>query len=342
MLVCTCEMCSGNCSFCVHLCVCTAMCNIWAQQQVGLKVAMSCVICLDASAKARRVCGCSARVCLRCLMELSDRGRVRCVWCGSRFRSNAVVKACRQARENVDNDRDRAGRHVKLAVAYSMAGLPRRALRHLAIAKRFAAPGSIGAHNIQLEIASNLLETGSTAEAERCLLSVMDAILEMTPVTFASALLYTSCCTLLARTNLKFGKLAGAKSWLRRAMAVQDEPRFEFQLAESLQLEAQILRREGNLGEAKESLQKALRITTRVETDEGLIANIQIDLAMLEIQLGQRDAARARLSRTLPTLRKRKHDSFTADLLPIAAQALSYIVSPTRRLRRKTWPEQVE
>ena len=335
-------MCSGNCSFCVHLCVCTAMCNIWAQQQVCLKVAMSCVICLDASAKARRVCGCSARVCLRCLMALLDRGRDRCVLCGSRFRSNAVVKACRQALENVDNDRDRAGRHVKLAVAYSMTGLPRRALRHLAIAKRFAAPGSIEAHNMQLEIASNLLETGSTAEAERCLLSVMDMILEMTPVTLASALLYTSCCTLLARTNLNFGKFAPAKSWLRRAMAFQDEPQFEFQLAESLQLEAQILRCEGNLGEAKESLQKALRITTRGETDEGLIANIQIDLAMLEIQLGQRDAARARLSRTLPILRKRKHDSFADDLLEIGSQALSYIVSPTRRLRMKTWPEKVE
>ena len=83
------------------------------------------------------------------------------------------------------------------------------------------------------------------------------------------------------------------------------------------------------------------------ETNKFLIAGylkcrIQVDLAQAEVRLGQCDSARVRLSGALQTLRKRKRDRFSADLLPIAARSLSDIIIPLRRLRRKSLPEKVE
>ena len=76
-------------------------------------------------------------------------------------------------------------------------------MRTLAIAKRYAVPGSNLADFIQLETASNLLATGSAAEAERCLMSIMDMILEMTdPITLSSAVVYAACCTLLCKADI--------------------------------------------------------------------------------------------------------------------------------------------
>ena len=79
----------------------------------------------------------------------------------------------------------------------------------------------------------------------------------------------------------------------------------------------------------------------RCETDECLKGRLQVDIAITEAELGENHLARARLSGVLPTLRQRKRDR-RAELLPIAAVALSHIASPTRRLRRKTWPEKAE
>ena len=304
---------------------------------------MRCVICLEASADARRrVCGCSARVCHRCLMELLDRGRDNCPVCGSRFRSSAIARACRLALKNVDNDHDRARGYLKLAIAYSNAGWPRRSLRALAKAKHYAAPGSNLAHFIQLDSASNLLDTGDIAEAERRIMSVVHAILEMTnPITSSSAVLYAGCCTLLCKSDIKLDRLASAKSWLRRAMAAQGDLGLESQLAESLQIEAKLLRCEGKLGESKVSLQRAEGIMLRCEPDFCSNCKLQLDIAITEAELGEYHLARARLSGVLPKLRKRKNDR-CAGLLPIAAEALSHMVKPARRLRRKTWPENVE
>ena len=303
---------------------------------------MSCVICLTASADARRVCACSARVCRGCLVELLDRGKVHCVVCGSGFRSSAILKACRLASRNVDNDHDRAGRYVKLATAYSLADRPTKSLRTLAKAKRYAVPGSSMAHFIELETASNLLATGSAAEAEQCLMSVMDVILDMTdPITRSSAVLYAACCTLLCKTDIRFERLASATVWLQRAMVVQGEIGLESHLAASLQIEADILRREGKLYESKGSLMKAERIMMRSETDECLKCKLQVDIAITDAELGGLRPARARLCGVLPKLRKRKRDR-CAKLLPIAAKCLALIVKPARRLRTKTWPERVE
>ena len=271
-----------------------------------------------------------------------DRGKVHCVVCGSSFRNAEILKACRLAIRNVDNDQDRAGRYVKLAMAYSIAGRPNKSLRTLTKAKRYAVPGSNIAHFIQLETASNLLATGSAAEAERCLRSVMDVILEMTdPITLSSAVLYAACCTLLCTADIRFQRLASATVWLQRAMVVQGEIGLDSQLAESLQMEADILRREGKLYESKGSLQKAERIMMRSETDECQKCKLQVDIAITEAELGELHLARARLCGVLPKLRKRKRDH-CAELLPIAAEALSHIAKPARRLRRKTWPERVE
>ena len=123
-------------------------------------------------------------------------------------------------------------------------------------------------------------------------------------------------------------------------MVVQGEIGLDSHLAESLQMEADILRREGKLYESKGSLQKAERITMRSETDECQKCKLQVDIAITEAELGELHVARARLSGVLPKLRKRKRDP-CAKLLPIAAEALSHIVKPARRLRRKTRPEKV-
>ena len=124
-------------------------------------------------------------------------------------------------------------------------------------------------------------------------------------------------------------------------MDVQGDLGLDGPLADSLQLDAKMSSCEGKHQQAKEALQIAEHIMSRCETDEALKCKVQVDLAITEVRLGEYDAARARLSVELPALRRRKRDRYCAELLPVAARALSRIVSPTRRLRRKTWPETV-
>ena len=301
----------------------------------------SCVICLDASTDARRSCSsaCTARTCSACLIALLDRGKQRCVVCGSCFLHSAVVRACEFSLQKADGA-DLAKRYVKLAIAYSGAGKPRLALRMLVIAQRHAVPGFTWEHFMKLEIASNLLAIRRTSLAESCLRSVMPEILEM-PKTRSSGLLFAECCTLLCKTSVQRENYAEARSWLRRAMQVEDSLELHGPLANSLQLDAQILSCEGNLQLAKESLITASHVMSRCETDECLKCKVQLDIAEAEKRLGQYDPARARLSAVISTLRRRR-DRQSAKLLRGATRALSCIVSPKRRLRRKTWPEKVE
>jgi hypothetical protein len=274
-------------------------------------------------------------------MELLDRGRDRCVVCGSRFHSSAIVKACLFGLQiSADLGGDPAKPYVKLAVAYSNAGRPRRALRSLATAQQHAVPGSRRDHFISLETAQNLVAIGDASSAERCLRRVMPSLLAL-PTTFSAGVLYASCCTLLCKTSTQLDKRGPARSWLRRAMDVQGDLGLDGPLADSLQLDAQMSSCEGKHHQAKEALQSAERIMSRCETDEVLKCKVQVDLALTEVRLGEYDPARARLSVALPTLRRRKRDRYSSDLVPVAARALSRIVIPTRRLRRKTWPERV-
>ena len=93
--------------------------------------------------------------------------------CGSRYQPSAVVRACSFGVRNADAGADPAKQYAKLAVAYSNAGSPRRALRWLAIAQNLASPGTRWYHFIELETAQNLLAIGDAASAERCLRTVM-------------------------------------------------------------------------------------------------------------------------------------------------------------------------
>ena len=70
----------------------------------------------------------------------------------------------------------------------------------------------------------------------------------------------------------------------------------------------------------------------------------QAELAAVEIALGQQDSARERLCSAVRALRKGKRDDepHTVEALHTAASALSDIVAPKARLRRKTAPEMVE
>ena len=191
-----------------------------------------------------------------------------------------------------------------------------------------------------METAQNLLAIGDAASAERCLRTVMPGLLAL-PTTVSSGVLYSSCCVLLSKTSMQLEKRDTARAWLRRAMHVQGDLALDLPLADSLQLDAQILSYEGEYRQAKESLQRAERILSRVETDEALKCKLQVDIATAEIQLGDHGLARARLSGLLPTLRRRKRDRFSVELLPVAAHALSHIVVPKRRLRRKSLPESI-
>ena len=295
---------------------------------------MSCVICLDASADARRVCGCSARACPACLLGLLDRGKDRCVVCGGRFIPTVVVRACQHGLQNPDGGGDQTKAYVKLAIAYSSAGKPRRALRSLAIAQHHAPPGHRWEHFLELEIESSLLAIGHTADADRCLRKIMPRILEM-PQTRSAGMLYAECCKLLCKMNAQIEKKGAARSWLRRAMEAEESLQLDGSLANSLQLDAQILSSEGKFQLAKESLVTAAHIMSLSETDECLRCKVQVDIAISEVEMGEFDPAPARLLGVLPALR-RKRDYHSARLLPVAAQALSCIVTPKRRLRRKT------
>ena len=299
-----------------------------------------CVICLDASAGARCVCGCSARACPACLLGLLDRGKDRCVVCGGRFIPAVVVRACQHGLRSSEGRADQTKGHIKLAVAFSNAGKPRRALRSLEVAQRHAPPGSRLEPFLELEIASNLLALGRTADADRCLRKVMPHVLEM-PQTQSAGMLYAECCNLLCKMHVQLEKTGAARSWLRRAMVAEVSLQLDGPLVNSLQLDAQILNSEGNFQLARDALITAAHIMQYSETDECLKCKVQVDIAISEAEMGERDPARARLLGVLPTLRRRKRDCHSAKLLPIAAQALSCIVTPKRRLRQKTWPESV-
>jgi hypothetical protein len=259
------------------------------------------------------------------------------VVCGGRFIPSAVVRACLHGLQSLEGGEDQTKAYVKLAVAYSNAGKPRRALRSLAIAQHHAPPGNRWQHFLELEIASNLLAIGHTADADRCLRGVMPHILEM-PQTRSAGMLYAECCKLLCKMNVQLLKKGAARSWLRRAMSTEDSLQLDGPLANSFQLDAQILRSEGKFQLAKDSLVTAAHIMDRSETDECLKCKVQVDIAISDVEMGEIDPARARLLGVLPTLR-RKRDCHSAELLPLAAQALSCIVTPKRRLGRKTHPE---
>ena len=299
---------------------------------------MNCVICLTAP-NADSVCGCSALVCRVCLLSLLDHGRERCVVCGSRFTPSAVVKACLLGLEGpVGQD---AKAYIKLAVAYSSAGDPRCALRSLAIAQHLAVSGSRWELLIKIETAQSLLAIGHVDDADACLRGVVPMIREL-PRTFGNGILFASCCTLLCKTSMQQAKFGPARAWLRRALNIQADLGLNASLATSLELDAKLLSSQGKYDLAKRTLQTAQDIMSEAESDEVLKGSVQVQIANAEIHLGEHGPARARLSRVLPMLRRRKRDHFAADLLPIAGCALSRIVSPWRRIRRKTWIERVE
>ena len=109
-----------------------------------------------------------------------------------------------------------------------------------------------------------------------------------------------------------------------------------------LQLNVQIRSSESKFQLAKESFITAAHIMSSCETDECLKWKVQVDIAISEIEMGECDPARARLFGVLPTFRRWKRDCHSEELLRIAVQALSCIVTPKRRFRRKIWPESVE
>ena len=262
--------------------------------------------------------------------------------CGSRFDPLAVVRACLhgvQACALVGKDPAKA--HGKLAIAYSSAGRHRHALRSLVIAQRHVEPNSRWEHFLILESAQNLLSIGDTDGADRRLRSLVPAVLQV-PTSKPAAALYAHCCLLKCKIDVQREQRGPAGSWLRRAIGVQSDFGLDAPLATSLQLYFELLSGEGKYHQAKQAHEIAERITSLYETDEYLKARIQVDLAKTEVRLCQCDSARARLSGALHTLRKRKRDQFSADLLPIAARVLSDIISPVRRMRRKTNPECME
>ena len=300
---------------------------------------MSCIICLT-SANAERACSCTALACRGCLLEILDRGKERCVVCGSRWHPQAVVHACLSGLEGPTASQD-AKAYVKLAVAYSAAEDPRRALRSLAIAQHLVEPESRWDHFIKVETGQNLLAIGLVDDAERCLRGVMPRLLQL-PRRAPSGVLFAACCVLLCKTNSRKEKLGPARAWLRRALNIQADLGLQVPLATSLQMDASLLMCQGKYHIAKKTLQSAERILSRFETDECLKACLQLQIADVETKLNECGPARARLAAVLPMLRRRKHDHFVADVLPTAACALSKLVNPSRRLRRKTCPECVE
>jgi tetratricopeptide (TPR) repeat protein len=214
-------------------------------------------------------------------------------------------------------------------------------LRSLAIAQHLAVSGSRWELLIQIETAQSLLAIGHVDDADACLRGVMPMILEM-PRTFGNGILFASCCTLLCKTSMQQAKFGPARAWLRRALNIQADLGLNASLATSLELDAKLLSRQGKYDLAKRTLQTAEDIMSEAESDEVLKGSVQVQIANAEIHLGEHGPARARLSRVLTMLRKRKHDHFATELLPIAACALARIVTPSRRLRRKTGPERVE
>ena len=301
---------------------------------------MSCIICLT-SANAERACSCTALACRGCLLEILDRGKERCVVCGSRWHPLAVVHACLSGLEGPTTNQDQAKAYVKLAVAYSAAEDPRRALRSLAIAQHLVEPESRWDHFIKVETGQNLLAIGHIDDAERCLRGVMPRLLQL-PRRAPSGVLFAACCILMCKANSRKDQSGPARAWLRRALNIQADLGLEVPLATSLQLDANLLMREGKYHIAKKTLQSAERILSRVETDECLKAGLQLQIADVETKLGERGSARTRVAAVLPMLRRRKHEHFGADLLPTAVCAMSELVNPSRRLRRKTCPECVE
>ena len=89
---------------------------------------------------------------------------------------------------------------------------------------------------------------------------------------------------------------------------------------------------------AHETRRVALNILRTEEENLATIALAQLDLAKTEVVMGETSLAASRYVDAIQVLRKRR-SSNALGALPDARKRLASIVSPSRRLRRKTLPE---
>jgi len=161
-------------------------------------------------------------------------------------------------------------------------------------------------------------------------------------VDFRSHVLAGEACVLLGEFNIRAGNTNVAAAWLNRGLLIQSGTGPPHTLVATLVLLSTLLRKQGRELDAQGFLTSAESVLADTESDECVKANLQLEIANTEICLGDKRAARRRLSATLPTLRRRKRCVPSQELLQSAAGILSKLVEPTRRLRRKTFPEAVQ
>ena len=89
---------------------------------------------------------------------------------------------------------------------------------------------------------------------------------------------------------------------------------------------------------AQETRRVAFNILRSEETDMGRIALAQLELAKSDVAIGERSAAAAHYRAAIKVLRKRR-SSICLGALPAARKDLSLVLTPKRRLRGKTLPE---
>ena len=89
---------------------------------------------------------------------------------------------------------------------------------------------------------------------------------------------------------------------------------------------------------AHETRRVAFNILRSEETDMGRVALAQLELAKSDVAIGEISAAAAQYANAIKVLRKRR-SSVCLGALPDARRELALVLTPNRRLRRETLPE---
>ena len=89
---------------------------------------------------------------------------------------------------------------------------------------------------------------------------------------------------------------------------------------------------------AYEARRVALSVLAAEELDAGSVALAEIEMARAEVAIGANTAAASRYTAAIRTLRKRR-SIVAREAIPGARRELASIVTPRRRLRSKTLPE---
>ena len=148
------------------------------------------------------------------------------------------------------------------------------------------------------------------------------------------------CYTCLGACYVALGNFENAETFLFMAIEnhLANEHANPRNVVKCMQEIAKFYDARADLPLAHETRRVALNILRSEETDMGRVALAQLELAKSDVELGEKSAAAAHYRAAIKILRKRR-SSVCLGALPVARRELALVLTPKRRLLRKTLPE---